>query len=87
MTEQLSRLAAPGKEGAFQSRLSCFGLDFTPLRLGNGATLGPDSQLKELVRQAQPAALDERAADQAEPAGLLARLNGSDPLGSCGARP
>lgn len=74
---QLSLLAAPGSDqGALQSKLSCYGVSFSPVTLGSGATLTPNATLGTLLDLARNAARNSAGADLSALANLLAQLNG-----------
>jgi hypothetical protein len=86
---QLSLAAAggattPNVVNALWGTLRCSGLEFAPITLGNGATLSPDSMLKELFMNAQFAIQENRTADMLVLAALFAEINGNDPFGKCG---
>ncbi|HKQ73366.1 MAG TPA: hypothetical protein VJ810_06555 [Blastocatellia bacterium] len=57
--------SSPPVYNAMWSNLGCPGLfsDFAPINLSNGATLGPDSMLKDLFLQTESAIRQSRAAD------------------------
>jgi hypothetical protein len=81
---QLSLLSAPGQDqAALQSPLSCYRLDFAPVRMRDGATLSPSSSLGELLSQARNAARSGDVADLLSLAPILGQLNGNDPTGQC----
>ncbi len=81
---QLSLLWSGGASaGAMRAHLSCYGLDFAPVRLSNGHTLRPGSTLGELFEQSRSAAREYRTADLAALADLFAQMNGDDPTGRC----
>ncbi|HZN11009.1 MAG TPA: hypothetical protein VFC61_04985, partial [Blastocatellia bacterium] len=81
---QLNLLAAPLSQGALLSQLSCYGLNFVPVRLSNGFPLSPDTLLGDLLDQIQLALSNSHTADLAEFTKILELLNGHDPLGRCG---
>lgn len=82
---QLSLLASGGtNQAALQSRLSCYGLDFAPVRLGNNTTLRTSTTLGELLVQVQSAVREGRSQDFEDLADFLDSLNSDDPLGRCG---
>ncbi|MGH9838280.1 MAG: glycosyl hydrolase [Blastocatellia bacterium] len=73
---QLSLLAAPGPDqGALGSKLGCYGINFAPVTLGNGATLTPNATLGTLMEYARSAARRGSAGDLTALANLLAQLN------------
>jgi len=81
---QLSLLSRPGTDSAaLQSLLSCYGLDFAPVRLSNGSTLGPSSSFGELLSQARNSAHVGDTGDLLALAAILGQLNGNDPSGRC----
>ena len=81
---QLSLLAAPMSRDALLSRLSCYRLNFVPVRLNHGFLLSPGTSLGDLLDQMRFALSNNHTADMAELTKVLELLNGHDPLGRCG---
>lgn len=69
---------------ALEGQLSCYGLGFGPVSLGNGFNLSPGSTVKELFGQAQAALRKGRPVDLERLTEILGGLDGGDPLGRCG---
>lgn len=65
--------------GAYNTNLSCYNLNFDPVKLSNGATLKPEMTLGEFFTQCDLAGLapysGERDADMTEIVKILSRLN------------
>jgi hypothetical protein len=88
VTVQINLLgsAAGGSPNYFNvqwSPLSCYGLNFMPVTLSNGAVIAPATMFKDLLMQAQLAAARNHSADFLALAGLFNLLNGDDPRGFC----
>jgi hypothetical protein len=67
--------ASPVVFNTFWSPLKCSGLHFDPITLSNGVVLSPDTLLDTLNTQAQLAIRQNRTADMAAIAQILALLN------------
>jgi len=71
---QLSLLAAPGQDQpALGSKLSCYGINFAPVALSQGATITPNTTLGILRDLARSAASSSSGADLTALANLFAQ--------------
>lgn len=66
-----------------QTTPACYGLNFSPTGLSNGATLRTDTTLGVILAAAQQAAREHRANDLNLITSVLHLLNGNDPQGRC----
>lgn len=85
---QLNILAARDagrRREVLKDKLSCYNSGFAVIQLSNGAEIGPETTLAELMGQSQWAARAGRRGDWEKLAGVLGLLNGDDPSGACGA--
>jgi hypothetical protein len=83
---QLSVLASgvlPTSQGLLNSRLRCYGVNFTPVPLGNGVTLSRNTFFGDILEQARLAIVENRADDMVKLAIIIRLLNGDDPSGIC----
>jgi hypothetical protein len=86
---QLSVLAAggpigsAGSQGILSSSLRCFGLNFAPVQLSNGASISRNTTIGDLLAQARSAITSNNTNDMSAVAMVLALLNGNDPADRC----
>ena len=83
---QLNLLSAGGGGSVVNANvlwagLSCYNLNFAPVRLSNGVVLSRDSMVKDLFMQCQLAVIENRFADFGPLAALLDLFNGNDAFG------
>lgn len=86
---QLSLIRAGGHSSApafsaLQSPISCYGFNFAPITLSRGFVLTHNSTLADLFEEVRLDIRNNQTADMLVIAGILATLNGNDPLGRCG---
>lgn len=84
VTAQLSMAMMPmtAVYSAVKSSISCYGVDFQPVKLSTGVTVTPDSSVEALFSQCDVVAIlppdsEERAQDMQVLAQILAKLNGT----------
>jgi hypothetical protein len=68
---------------AMEGRLKCYGMDFAPIALSDGATLSPDTKLRELYEHSRKCIETNNVQDMAGLVRVLDLLNGNNPLGVC----
>lgn len=88
VTAQLNVLNAGGSGSArvfyaMEGPLTCYNLVFDPVTLSNGFVLTPDSQLKDLYREARLCLNTNNAQDMAALTKIFDLLNGNNPLNIC----
>ena len=75
---QLNLLAAPGQDAeALRSKLSCYGVNFAPVTLTQGATITPNVTLGTLMELARSTARGGSSSDLMALANLFAQFNGN----------
>ncbi|MBL8189447.1 MAG: hypothetical protein JNK38_15665 [Acidobacteria bacterium] len=84
VTAQLSMAMMPltAVYSSVKSSISCYGVDFQPVKLSTGVTITPDSTTEALFSQCDVVAIlppdsEERAQDMHALAQILAKLNGT----------
>lgn len=68
---------------AMEGPLTCYNLRFDPVTLSNGFVLTPDSQLKDLYREARLCISSSNVQDQIALTKIFDLLNGNNPLNIC----
>lgn len=85
---QLNMLNAGGDGSAkvyyaLEGELTCYNLNFVPVTLSNGFVLRPESQLKDLYREARLSIYSGNAQDQLAVAKIFDLLNGNTSMNIC----
>lgn len=68
---------------AMEGALTCYNLKFEPVTLSSGFTLTPDSQLKDLYREARLCIQSNNVQDQIALTKIFDMLNGNSPMNVC----
>jgi len=76
-------LAGSSSTGGLQSSPSCYGVQFAPVLLSNGATLTSNSTTNDILSEVRKSFYDQRAVDFSPLAAILALMNGDDPSNTC----
>jgi hypothetical protein len=76
-------LSGSSSVGGLQSSPSCYGVQFTPVLLSNGITLTANSTTNDILGQVRASFYEQRTADFAPLAAILALMNGDDPSSTC----